>query len=245
MSIFVKTHCVAVFLLLASALSAATNQLNCGFDNPADVRPGNQWGFLLSNVTAPHSSYKVEGSCFKAYINKSNVTTGVNFRGRSEVGIYPLITAPQGKKVSLRLKYFAPSNCSFTGNPANQVGNIAQLQEEGGQWRPLFLLIPKPSEAKTILSIYKDNTGNPVSPITIATGDPRGTTHTIELWAHLTTGTDGYYDVRYDNGTKIRVYKGRTLPTGSYPLDWKCGSYSAGDYAFKSEVWIHENYISW
>ncbi len=84
------------------------------------------------------------------------------------------------------------------------------------------------------------------APVTCSfAGNIVGTMHTIELWASLTTATNGYDDVRYDNGATNRVYNGRTLPTGLYPLDWKCGSYSAGDYPFKSEVWIHENYLSW
>lgn len=223
--------------------------INCGFDNVNDVLAGNPYGFELSIGSpypgyASHSSYKIEGSWFKSYINKTynNPDDNTNaYRGRAEVFANNLISAPAGKVAYIKMIYFAPQVCSFNTSKTNQMGSIEQLITAGGVWRPLFLLM---GGDNLTMAIYPTLTTSTV--LTVKTGNQRGVMHTIEIWCKMSRGTDGYYDVKYDGDAKKRLYTGRTLPDNTeYPIAFKAGTYSMGPYAYYSEVWLHSTYVSW
>ncbi|CAF1264217.1 unnamed protein product [Rotaria magnacalcarata] len=51
--------------------------------------------------------------------------------------------------------------------------------------------------------------------------------------------TNGWMDVRYDNGPVRTIYTGKTLPTGKYVGCFKVGTYAGYNGGYNSEVWAH------
>lgn len=173
-------------------------------------------------------SYVIEASWFKAY---ANVQTA-NQRGRAEIRKDSVIPGNISKRY-FKATYFIPN---ITGN---QAGIIGQGMEQiiGAPWKPIFFWMAWPRNGVE-LSIYPEIGPNPIIR-RITDEDPRGRMHTIEMWAYFTTDTNGWYDIRYDNGPVRTIYTGRTLPTGKYVGCFKVGTYSGYDGGYKSEVWTH------
>lgn len=213
--------------------AVTTTLLNCNFGNSNWVQPYGGFGLdANTNTIAPYGSYVCAGDYwFKAYINKPTAGTP---EGRAELTLNPILKNPDGKTIHTSINLSVPKLTALGKN--NQGGCVFQFQETGGSQIPCYTVTMNEGASLDLNAYYNAQGDNRVA--FVKSGDQRGA-HTIEVWSYLTTGTNGYHKLTYGGVDQGVIYSGRTLATGTSPLQFKCGAYAGSTAGFQSEVWLH------